>query len=126
MRENTVAISVAGSVRPALVEAPDAEIVSAYQWFAVRGPRGVHAAAEIAGHTVLMEELVFWTALVQGVPLSRDGCLCGDAARPLSNDELKIQLESTLRASTLAREIHRLLKLRRRTAIAKVRIVREG
>ena len=104
-------IRVTGSEKPALVSNHNYEIVARFQWHAVAGPGGTHAATEIVGQEVLMEDLIFWAALEQGDQLTATGQLAGLRPQPLSAAAVQQRLEERLRETAMKDELTRAINL---------------
>jgi len=62
-----------GSAKVVLVDDDEREFVLQWEWKAVSGLKGTHAAAWIGGRQVLMDEAVIWAALVQGAGVRPTG-----------------------------------------------------
>ena len=105
-------IVLKGSDTVVVVDEEDRELVSQWEWEAVVGPNGTHAAARIGGRQVLMDEVVIWAALVQGAAVRPDGTLTGDRPHPVSPAHLRRKLEAVLRRRSLDEKIRELVEER--------------
>jgi hypothetical protein len=106
----TAQIPVVGSSRPALIDQDNYDFISKWLWLAVQGRNGTHAAAIIAGHPVLMEEVVMWAALAQGDVLDRDGGLMGHRPQKMTPAELRQGLEAVLQKRPMAIELNDMIR----------------
>jgi hypothetical protein len=97
-------IQLIGSNTPAIVDDHNREFISQWTWHAIERKGNIHAAARIAGRNVLMEEVVFWAALVQGAKIDPDGSLTKRTFR-LEPATLRAKLEAVLRRRSLGEEL---------------------
>ena len=100
-RHKSAKIPVEGSDKPAVVDADNFEFLDHFRWTAALQDGHIHAAAEIQGQRVLMEDLVLWVALIQGQGLTATGLLKGKRPRHLSPEELRKALEAALARQTM-------------------------